>query len=118
MTSEIKALLNEKKRVFSSGDKEELRRVQKELRLKIRKGKDSYRRKLEKRLEQNNTRDVWRGLQNIAGHGKGVGRNQASGDKDWADELNLFFNRFVSASPPSLTWNTGRSSGTLSARVS
>ncbi|KAK0154709.1 RNA-directed DNA polymerase from mobile element jockey [Merluccius polli] len=41
-----------------------------ELRQKIRKGKDNYRRKLEKRLEQNNARDVWRGLQNIAGHGK------------------------------------------------
>ncbi|KAK0145658.1 hypothetical protein N1851_015439 [Merluccius polli] len=89
VTSEIKALLNEKKRVFRSGDKEELRRVQKELRQKIRKGKDNYRRKLEKRLEQNNARDVWRGLQNIAGHGKGVGRDQASGDKDRADELNL-----------------------------
>lgn len=53
VTSGIKALLNEKKRVFASGDREELRRVQKELRQRIRKGKDIYRRKLEKRLEQN-----------------------------------------------------------------
>ena len=43
VTSEIKALVNEKKRVFRSGDKEELHRVQKELRLMIRKGTDSYR---------------------------------------------------------------------------
>ncbi|KAK0145761.1 RNA-directed DNA polymerase from mobile element jockey [Merluccius polli] len=62
VTSEIKTLLNEKKRVFRLGDKEELRRVQKELRQKIRKGKDNYRRKLEKQLEQKNARDVWRGL--------------------------------------------------------
>ncbi|KAK0154710.1 RNA-directed DNA polymerase from mobile element jockey [Merluccius polli] len=65
-------------RVFRSGDKEELGRVQKELRQKIRKGKDNYRRKLEKWLEQNKARDVWSGLQNIAGHRKGVGRDQAS----------------------------------------
>ncbi|KAK0137259.1 hypothetical protein N1851_026544 [Merluccius polli] len=57
--------------------------------LRIRKGKDNYRRKLEKRLEQNNARDIWRGLQTIAGYGKGVGRDQASRDKDWADDLNL-----------------------------
>lgn len=60
----------------------------------IRKGKDLYRRKLEK----NNARDVWRGLQTITGHRKGVGRDQTSGDKDWAVELNLFFNRFDPAS--------------------
>ncbi|TKS65892.1 RNA-directed DNA polymerase from mobile element jockey [Collichthys lucidus] len=82
----------------------DLKRVQShQYRLDILKGKDSYRRKLEERLEQNNARDVWRGLQTIAGHGKGVGRNPVSGDKDWADELNLFFNRFDSAPPPSLT---------------
>ncbi|TWW81700.1 hypothetical protein D4764_01G0015150 [Takifugu flavidus] len=41
-TPDLKALLNEKKRVFKSGDKEELRRVQKELRRGITRGKDSY----------------------------------------------------------------------------
>ncbi|XP_032366194.1 zinc finger protein 431-like, partial [Etheostoma spectabile] len=45
--SEIKALVNEKKRVFASGDREEQQRVQKELRLRIRRGKVIYRRKLE-----------------------------------------------------------------------
>ena len=59
---------NEKKTVFKSGDKEELRRVQKELRRGIRRGKESCRRKLEKRLMGNNAREVWRGLKNISGH--------------------------------------------------
>lgn len=103
VTPEIKALLNEKKRVFRSGDKEELRRVQKELRQRIRKGKDSYRRKLEEQLEQNNARDVWRGLNKISGHGKSEGRVQVSGDQDRANELNLFFNRFDFAATPSPT---------------
>ncbi|TWW76585.1 hypothetical protein D4764_13G0012470 [Takifugu flavidus] len=58
VTPDLKALLNEKKRVFRSGDKEELRRVQKELRRGIRRGKDSYRRKLEERLKGSNAREV------------------------------------------------------------
>lgn len=42
VTPELKTLLTEKNRVFRSGDKEELRRVQRELRWEIRRGKDSY----------------------------------------------------------------------------
>ena len=45
---DIKAPLKEKKRAFRSGNKEELRAVQKELRKKIREGKNSYRRKMER----------------------------------------------------------------------
>lgn len=46
---------------------------------------------LQEKLE--NTRDVWRGLQNIS-EGTGAGRDQASGNKAWADDPNLLFNRF------------------------
>ena len=76
----IKTLLDDKKRVFTSGDKEELRRVQKELRQEIR--KNSFIRKLEQQLEQNNTREVWRGLKKISGCGKGGGTEQVSRDQD------------------------------------
>ena len=50
MTPELKALLKEKKRDFKSGDKEEQRRVQKELKRGIRRCNDNYRKKLEKHL--------------------------------------------------------------------
>lgn len=101
VTSELKALLNEKKILFKSGEKEELRRVQKQLRLDIRKGKDSYRKRLESRLLQNNMREVWRGLKTISGQNKVSGKGFVSGDCDRANELNLFFNRFDSTpSPP------------------
>ncbi|XP_061145597.1 uncharacterized protein LOC133161256 [Syngnathus typhle] len=102
VSSEIKGLLNGKKRAFGSGDVVELRRIQKEVRLKIRQGKENYGRRLEKQMGLNNARNIWRGLQSISGHGKGADRKPANGDKDWADELNLFFNRFYSASPPPL----------------
>ena len=54
----MKALLNNKKRVFRSRDREELRRVQHELRDMPRTCKDTYRRKLEAKLLQNNVRYV------------------------------------------------------------
>ncbi|TWW77710.1 hypothetical protein D4764_12G0011000 [Takifugu flavidus] len=103
VTPDLKALLNEKKRVFRSGDKEELRRVQKELRRGIRRGKDSYRRKRGERLKGSNAREVWRGLKTISGHTKDSGRAPESGGLDWANELNSFFNRFDCAAPASPT---------------
>ena len=41
--------------------------MQRELRRKIREGKDSYRRKMEDQLQQNNVSGVWRGLKTISG---------------------------------------------------
>ena len=48
--NDLKALLNKKKRAFRSGDREELRRVQHELRDMLRAFNDTYRRKLEAKL--------------------------------------------------------------------
>ncbi|KAI3352545.1 hypothetical protein L3Q82_005489 [Scortum barcoo] len=81
-------------RAFLSGDRDELRRVQRDLKQKIKECKASYRRKMEDHLQQNNAREVWRGLQAISGQGKNERRNPEPGDRDWANKLNLFFNRF------------------------
>ena len=62
VTPDIKALLKEKKRAFRSGDREELKTVQKELRRKIREEKDRYRKKMEEQLQERNTKGVWDGL--------------------------------------------------------
>ncbi|TWW55971.1 hypothetical protein D4764_09G0010210 [Takifugu flavidus] len=67
ITPDIKALLKEKTRAFVSGDKEELKSVQRELRRKIRQEKDNYRRKMENQLQQNNICGVWKGLKTISG---------------------------------------------------
>ena len=95
----LKALLN-KKRAFRSGDREEQRRVQHKLREMLRTCKDSYRRKLEAKLQQNSVRDVWTGMKNITGM-KGKDR-QTSGSLDRANQFNKFFNRFSSSpgTPP------------------
>ena len=65
--SDLKALLNKLKRAFRSGDREEQRSVQRKLRVMLRTCKDSYRRKLEAKLQQNCVRDVWTGMKNITG---------------------------------------------------
>ena len=98
---DIKALLKEKKRAFKSGDKEEMRSVQRELRRKIREGKASYRRKMEAQLQQNNVSGVWNSLKTISGHKKPDSR--AVGDHKWVNELNLFFNRFDHSPAPPTT---------------
>ncbi|TWW59246.1 hypothetical protein D4764_06G0007760, partial [Takifugu flavidus] len=67
ITRDMKALLKEKKRAFVSGDKEELKTVQRELRRKIRQEKNNYRRKMENQLQQNNICGVWKGLKTISG---------------------------------------------------
>ena len=97
VTPELRALLKKKRRAFISGDREEQRRAQHELKYKIRQAKDGYKKKLE---ERNNVRDVWRGLSTISGHGQGRDLGSADGDQGLANELNLFFNRFDSSTPP------------------
>ncbi|CAJ1081508.1 uncharacterized protein LOC121656906 [Xyrichtys novacula] len=106
ITSDLKALLNEKKRAFRSGDRAELKRVQKELKYSIRESKDIYRRKLEQRLADNNTRDVWRGMREITGFQR-RGAGAAEGDERRANDLNMFFNRFNSTpgGPPTASTN-------------
>ncbi len=49
---DIKALLNGKMRAFWTGDMDELRLIQREFRIKIKKGTDTYRRKRWERHEE------------------------------------------------------------------
>ena len=86
---DIKALLKEKKRVFRSGNKEELKAVQKELRRKIREGKNSYRGKMENQLQQRNISGVWKSLKTISG--QRTPDSQAAGDQTWVNDMNVWF---------------------------
>ena len=49
---DIKVVLKEKMRIFRSGNTEELKTVARELMKKIREGKNSYRRRMEEKLQQ------------------------------------------------------------------
>jgi len=98
VTKDIKASLNRKKAAFRSGDKEEMKKVQKELRENITEGKECYRRKLERKHQQKNLREVWSGMRTITGHGAKTIHGR-EGNLDEANELNLFFNRFDDVAP-------------------
>ncbi len=98
VTKDIKAILNDKKRAFRDGNKEEVRTIQRHLKRKIREAKEEYRRKLEWKLQQNNTREVWRGMRTITGL-RPAGNRGVEGSVEWANELNLFFNRFDTTVP-------------------
>lgn len=58
---------------------------------------------LVERLQLNNTRKIWKGPTTISGHNNNSGRNSVTGVREWANKLNLFFYRFVSAHSPSPT---------------
>ncbi|KAJ8415094.1 hypothetical protein AAFF_G00007920 [Aldrovandia affinis] len=73
-------------------DREGVKSVQKELKGELRRAEKGYKEKIEGKLEDNSTREVWDGLKRITGQ-KQAGLDEGGG-QDRANELNLFFNRF------------------------
>jgi len=70
-----------------------MKKAQREVREMITEGKEKYRRKLVRKLQQKNLREVWSGMTTITGHGA-KNTPVGEGSLDEANELNLFFNRF------------------------
>ncbi|KAI3364700.1 hypothetical protein L3Q82_011486, partial [Scortum barcoo] len=66
VTPDLRALLQEKRTSFQSSDREELRRVQRDLKWKVKECKASYRRKMEDHLQQNNARETSRTPRTVA----------------------------------------------------
>ncbi|KAI3358926.1 hypothetical protein L3Q82_015317 [Scortum barcoo] len=92
VTREVKTVLNKKKAAFRSRDREAMKAAQQEVKHCVKEAKDSYRRKVEQKLRENNMREVWEGVRTITGLNtktKAVG-----GTMERANELNDFFNRF------------------------
>ncbi|XP_058504789.1 copine-4 isoform X1 [Solea solea] len=59
--------------------------------------KDSYRRKVEQKLRDNNMREVWKGVKTITGH-KAKSSTEGGG-VERANNLNTFINRFSHSTP-------------------
>ncbi|XP_051251058.1 uncharacterized protein LOC127360648 [Dicentrarchus labrax] len=93
ITSHVKGLLNQKKRAFKDGDQQELRRVQRELRVQLREAKEQYRGKLEQKLQNNSMKEVWDGMKIITGCSSKRGARM-EGDTERANLMNQFFSRF------------------------
>ena len=61
VTKELKLLLNEKRRVFHTGTKEDRKLVQKKLKRKIQECKKLYKVKVEDMFKANDTKRAWQG---------------------------------------------------------
>ena len=68
MTKEVKDLINRKKQIYGQGDKMQLNRIQKELKLVIKTKKVKYKNNIEKTLTQNNMKKVWEGMKLMSGY--------------------------------------------------
>ena len=102
ITSDIKAILNQKKKAFRDGDKEQLKQVQHELKRRLKMAKVEYKKKIERNLQHSNIRELWRGINTISGYNKKK-RQPIMGDVDRANKLNQFFNRFDTVATPTST---------------
>lgn len=105
ITSSLKALLNEKKKAFRVGDRNKIKEIQRELKVRIKEGKEAYRLKLERQLQQDGVKQVWAGMKKITGM-KQKGGTLPDGEQSLADDLNRFFNRFdcpTQSQPPPCT---------------
>lgn len=66
---------------------------------KLRECKDAYRRNLEVKLQQKNTREVWRDMKLITSFKFNIKAKQQDTGPGRSNEVNVFFNRF-STGPP------------------
>ncbi|KAI3359147.1 hypothetical protein L3Q82_002680 [Scortum barcoo] len=117
ITSDIKGLLNQKKKAFKDGDTQELKQIQKELRVQLREAdaegavQKENQKEQEQRMQNNNMREVWEGMKTITGCSSKRGA-PIEGDVGRANQLNQFFNsRHTSnkedtSPPPPLTPST------------
>lgn len=115
VTRAVKAVLNKKKAAFRRGDKEAMKAAQQEVKVCLREAKEDYRRTVEKKLRQDNMREVWDGVKTITGHK--AKSSTEGGTAERGNKLINFFNRFdwcpAPISPP-LHPNTDTPSSPLS----
>ena len=101
ISCDIKGLLNQKKAAFRENDREKHKQIQRELKRRLKMARVDYKKKMETKLQHNDTREVWRGLKNITGY-KLKNSQVTAGDVDKANEFNLFYNRFNTATTTSI----------------
>ncbi|KAJ8394907.1 hypothetical protein AAFF_G00040300 [Aldrovandia affinis] len=65
ISSDLKSLLNKKKRAFKARDMVGVKEVQKDIKKALREGRNIHKAKLEDKLQRNNVREVWSGMRSI-----------------------------------------------------
>lgn len=93
-----------KKMTFMSGDGEEVRSAQKELKKELIRAKNRYKDRLESKLQQSNAREVWSGMKEITGLNSSGPAVQ--GSHDIANELTSTLTGLTEPTPPG-DWSPG-----------
>ena len=96
VTKELKELINQKKCLMSSNDKDALKTVQKDLDDMIKTCKLNYKDKVEN-LFKSDSKAAWDGLRKLTGMCKKKLSIDATNVKEFCDRLNLFYARFDEA---------------------
>lgn len=97
ISKDIKQIINRKKQVFGSRNREQLKRIQKELDSALYTGRNEYRKKIEEHFRDNNMKQVWNGMRLMSGFNLGSGTKSSklpNVTEQYAEDLNGFYNRF------------------------
>ena len=96
VTKEMKALLNEKKRVFMVKNKFKCKLIQKEIKKKMKECKKDYKEGIEAKFQSNDSKGMWEGVKKVVGYKDKQIKLSVDKDKEqtYADELNSFYSRF------------------------
>ncbi|KAJ8366871.1 hypothetical protein AAFF_G00338650 [Aldrovandia affinis] len=91
ISSDLKSLLNKKKRAFKAWDMDGVKEVQKDIKKALREGRNIHKAKLEDKLQRNNVREVWSGMRAITGYKLATGEEEGSLKR--VNEMNEHFIR-------------------------
>ena len=93
VTKDLKMLLNKKKRLLGTNDREQLKCVQKEINLQISLCKRNYKEKMES-MFRTDSKSAWNGLRTITGMKKSKNVPDVENVNVFCNELNHFYARF------------------------
>ena len=100
VTKELKQILNKKKRVFYQGSAIEKKQINKEVKIAVRKAKESYKNKIQANFSGGSIRGAWKGIKSMASVNSAAGAKKQKvcvegvSMQDLPDQLNTFFTRF------------------------
>lgn len=94
VTKEIKEHLNEKKKIYHTGDRDRLRTIQREIKSKIAEQKKVFKEKVEHLFMTNQAKDAWTGVKVLSGYQKKRTAADSTIDQIYVNELNQFYARF------------------------
>ncbi|KAL8596932.1 hypothetical protein ACOMHN_062302 [Nucella lapillus] len=94
VTKEVGDILRQRQQAFQEGNKEEVKRLQKEVKKTVLANKRRFKEKVESNMASSNSRQVWSGLQTMTGYKPGKKGLDAEDLQQLSRDLNTFYGRF------------------------